>query len=555
MNKFAKAKLTPGDDKIKSLRIYGADGTEYPVNGQWAAYSIAVTPKSLRQIQRPGEAIEIIRDPHDPNRGIFLRWADGAGAIHPKLERNGAILVPPTFSLNPSLVPFLPSGLRECGTPAELVVKLIDVLPKYLDLTRDQALLAATFGLASWFPDCFEVVPYLWVTGPLGSGKTKALRFLKCICRRAVLVGDVRSAAIYQLVDTWAPTLLLDELDQAASGRNNELLRLLRTGTQPDTPAVRNGVAYEVFGFKAISSTQSPVDGAFASRCLIISMLPTDRETMPLDNATMEAIAREYQDKLLMIRFKYFGQIKNFKISPDRLAGLSPRMKQIAPALFAPLLGAEPLTYELLKILTEYDAQGRVERTLEPEWLTVEALMRLCHEKMLSPDITVGTVAAEINSFLKDRGEDIVYTARKIGDVIKSLGVRKEKLGNRGIGIRLDSNIKRDVHKLARRFEIDRLVLCSPDAPKWGWGGEACALCHQFGLEAGLRYLPDAKPVSRYWQKIRYGEKIQARKGRPVVVRPRTPIFDKREWDALVGEDDSPPNESSAKPSDGVPPP
>lgn len=487
--------MTSGfDGKMRQSRIYGPDGTEYPVNNDQRVVGPTVTTATWRhQIQRPGEIIEVVCRPHDHSLAIFLRWADGTSSLHRELEHDGKIFLPPTLPSNPLLAPSLPVGLRECGTPAELVSDLIALAPKYLDLARDQAMLVATFVVAAWFPDCFEFVPYLWLTGPLGSGKTKLLRFLKCTCRRALMVGDVRSAAVYQLVDTWRPTLIVDELDQATGGRENELLRLLRSGTQPDTPTVRNGVPYTTFGFKAISSRQPPLDGALASRCLVLSMLPTNKETVELDRTAAESVAAEYQGKGLAIRVRYLDQVRNFRISADRLLGMTPRMKQIAHALATPLLGAEPLTSELLKVLAEEDAQGRVDRSLEPEWLTVEALMRIGHRQWRGnypSEILVGTVTAEINDFLKFRGEGVVYKARKIGAVLASLGVRREKLGNLGRGMRVDSSLNRKIHELARRFEIDRLTICSPDAPKYGYGGAPCDLCDEFGLGAGLRYVP-----------------------------------------------------------------
>jgi hypothetical protein len=180
--------------ELKRPQIYAADGSAYPVNDdQRASGPTVVTSASLDQIQGPGEIIEMIRDPHDPTQAIFLRVADGASSLHRKLERDGRTFLPPALLLNASLAPSLPSGLDECGTPAELVVELVDLLAKYLDLTRDHSLLVATFALAGWFSDCFEAVPYLWATGPLGSGKTKLLRFLKCVCRKALMVQPFTS--------------------------------------------------------------------------------------------------------------------------------------------------------------------------------------------------------------------------------------------------------------------------------------------------------------------------------------------------------------------------
>jgi hypothetical protein len=155
--------------------------------------------------------------------------------------------------------------------------------------------------------------------------------------------------------------------------------------------------------------------------------------------------------------------------------------------------------------------------------------MRLSHEKPRGgyvSEILVGTVAAEINYFLKFRGEDTVLKARKIGQVLKSLGLRTERLGNLGRGMQLNSRLRREIHELARRFEIDRLALCSPDAPKLGYGGAPCALCEEFGLEAGLRYVP-------------------ATRWRPRTLTRTRSLLAQRDWGTEVDQDDNPPDESS----------
>src|SRR6202040_393832 len=106
-----------------------------------------------------------------------------------------------------------------------------DTLGKFIAADRDVLVLLASVVLCSWFPDCFEAAPYVWIVGPLGSAKTKLLRLLSCMCRRALLVSDVRAGSLYTLTDSYNPTLLIDELDLADSSRSADILRLLRAGT------------------------------------------------------------------------------------------------------------------------------------------------------------------------------------------------------------------------------------------------------------------------------------------------------------------------------------
>ena len=107
----------------------------------------------------------------------------------------------------------LPGGVRPCREPAALIADIVETLAKFIEADRELLVLLASVVLCSWFPDCAEAAPYVWIVGPLGSAKTKLLRLLSCMCRRALLVGDVRAGSCYTLTDSYNPTLLVDELD------------------------------------------------------------------------------------------------------------------------------------------------------------------------------------------------------------------------------------------------------------------------------------------------------------------------------------------------------
>jgi hypothetical protein len=353
--------------------------------------------------------------------------------------------------------------------------------------------IVAAIVLASWFPDCFEAAPYLWVVGPLGSGKTKLLKLLRCLCRRGLIAGDMRSGSVYKLIDDWNPTLLIDELDLGNSGASVELLRMLRTGSMPGVPTVRNGIRYSTYGLKVISSRQPFGDAALMSRGLVISMLPTETETLPLDEAAMQELEKKFQPRLCMLRLSNYAAVKNHCVTPMDLKGLSPRVKQIARALTAPLLGDAESTSMVLTILREHDDEARIERSLEPEWLVAKTLLTVCHEGMesgrLVSEMLVGGVADRVNQRLKAEGEDIRHKARKVGGVLKSLGVRAKPLGRNGRGLKFTSVLKRKIHEIAAQLGIDRRAIATSAALEFGYGGAPCVLCKQFGLTSGLRFV------------------------------------------------------------------
>ncbi len=207
----------------------------------------------------------------------------------------------------------------------------------------------------------------------------------------------------------------------------------------------------------------------------------------------MQKLESEFQSRLCMMRVKYYAAVKNQYASAMALENLSPRMKQNARALTAPLLGDADVTSQLLAIFREWDEVASIERLLEPEWLVTTELMIACHEGMenLRPNsqMLVGGLAARINQRLKSHGEDSLHSARKIGVVLQSLGVRTATLGRMGRGLALTLALKRKIHQMGAQFGIDRRIIATLGALEAGYGGLRCPLCEEFGLTKGLRFV------------------------------------------------------------------
>jgi hypothetical protein len=461
---------------------------------------IVVTGTFRTRQSESGVLVETIRDPENPERLIFLRWENGSATIFHHIEREGRIFLPPDPTSRSFPLLSLPDGLLPCGNPAELLAEICCLISKFVRLGHEQLLVVASFVLASWFPDCFEAAPYLWVVGPFGSAKTTLLKLLSCLCRRGLIAGDLRAGSLYKLTDTWDPTLILDEFELGNSRADAELRRLLRSGSVPGVPAFRNGQRFSTYGLKVIGSREPIGDPALLSRGPIVSLLPADDDLLPLDEAAMQQIAREYQAMLLTFRLKNHLAVKNFRMPPNALQGLSGRTKQIARALTAPLLGDPESTEKVLAILVEYDEESLIERSLEPEWLVAESLFDLVHEGLdtgrVASEILMGGVAAHVNKKLADHGEDFRLKARRAGQVVKGLGLRTKRLGRWGRGLSLTSSVKRKIHEIARQLGFDRRAIVPFSALEHGYGGPPCSLCEETGVTGGLRFVDIKKSRS-----------------------------------------------------------
>jgi hypothetical protein len=389
-----------------------------------------------------------------------------------------------------------PSAVSPGSQPNQLLSQIAATLRLHVDLPDQDVYLISRFVLSTWIPERLLVAPYLWLAGPLGSGKTTLLKLLQALCRRAFLVSDLKPAALYQLPGLLEPTLLIDESDLSDSEMSCEFQRLLRIGNTRGATVVRNGRAYDCYFIKVLSSREPPSDAALASRVILIGMSPTSRQISPLDETAQECIATEFQLKLLMFRLHNFNRVGVSKRFPLITQGLTPRMKDLASALAAPLLGEAELEDDLVSMLDQQDRDARMQRALEPEWLVAEALFALCHPGPTSEgycpkriSVLVGGIANIINEQMKRRGEDITMSAKKTGLVLRSLGIRTKSLGNLGRGIVTTPATRTGIHRVAQKLGISRRNLLPITGIELEYGGAPCALCEKFRLTSGLKFV------------------------------------------------------------------
>jgi hypothetical protein len=407
----------------------------------------------------------------------FLVCRNGTPTFHSTFQHGNLTLIPP--KVHRSLVDALrlPSLLGTIRTPTTLLSEINEVLCTYLDLEELDRKLVANFALCTWLNDLSQVAPYLWIIGPYSCGKTTLLRLLSAICRRPVVAGDISPAALYTLSSTLHPTLLLDEFEMAKDSRSRNLQHLLRNGSSQGQRVFRGAKAYDVFGPKAITSRQGPGDAALASRGLVVTMRPTIRDLPALDLDALAAIADRLQPCLLAFRLENYRRVKLAALASSRL---SPRMLDIARALALPLIGDPNLERELEEVLNLHDAQAKLDRHGEPEWVVLTALYARIHRA--TNTLTVQELTFEVDDVLAKAGESYRLTPRKVGEILRSLGFPTQKLGNQGRGLRLSQELIRSIHRTAKNLEVCRADILYPETIDSGYGGLPCSLCEENGL-------------------------------------------------------------------------
>src|SRR5271169_3237680 len=425
----------------------------------------------------------------------LLIYRNGKATVRDYFSDGGTTLVPPKVDRSLAEAVRWPTFVNANDTPRQLLDDMKCVLRQYVDLDDRDYDLVAHFSLYSWFSDVGSFAPYLWVIGPYSGGKTTLLRLMSALCRRAVRAADITPAALYSLGEALRPTLLLDELELDSTARSRDLVRFFRSGSTQGQKVLRPGKAYDLFGPRAIVSRQEPLDAALASRALFVAIRPSNRDLPPLDETSLSNIADQLQRRLFAFRLRNYSQARSSELAAN---GLSPRMKDIARALAILLLGDAELESGVIEMLLPQDAHAKLKRGGDPEWVVATALYACSHRA--ANYWTVKEITGEAYDVLEGYGETYDLAPRKVGDILRSLGFRTEKLGNQGRGLRVTQDLRCSIHETAKALGLCRADLLDPQAVMGGYGGERCDLCEEFSLMVDdrgnrLRSLPVRRPI------------------------------------------------------------
>jgi hypothetical protein len=439
-------------------------------SGRKNSIDIERVPTDFRAFS-DGTLVELVCSPSN-SRPRLLIWKNGKATIQDEFRRADCSFVPPDLKRSLIEATRLATAISPSATLEDLLQKTQKCVSTYVDLEPQDIRLVCNFVLCTWFADRLTVAPYLWITGPCGAGKTKLLRLMNCLCRRAVLASDISPASLYLLPNAIMPTLLIDEFEP-----NRQLEHYLRCGNTQGGRAIRGGKLYDTFCPKVISSRIATADGALASRAVFISMMPTDRFLPELERSTQEEIANQFQGQFFRYRLENYSRPLSESVS--KRADFTPRMRDLARALAAPLFGHQQFEQQLIEDLQPQNEEAELSLHGEPEWVVATALFAESHHGGV---FTVGDLTIEVNELLGRIGETCLLKPKAVGNYLRSFGFNPLKLGSIGRGLRMTHQLARQVHKLAADLGIKRADIVYYQAIDHGYAGKSCTLCDEYRL-------------------------------------------------------------------------
>jgi len=170
--------------------------------------------------------------------------------------------------------------------PADLFKRLCERVAYFIDLPHERAPgIVATLVLWVLLTYCYlpwDAVPYLYVGGPLGSGKSRVFEILARLVFRPLGSSNMSGPALFRTLHAQGGTLLLDEaerLRQTQAPEVQEILSMLLAGYKRGGQATRlepvgdtfKTVSFDVYGPKALACVAG-LPPALASRTISLTM-------------------------------------------------------------------------------------------------------------------------------------------------------------------------------------------------------------------------------------------------------------------------------------------
>jgi hypothetical protein len=198
------------------------------------------------------------------------------------------------------------------------------------------ALLVAVHIFQSYLQEKMEVLPYLYLSGPYGSGKSRVLETIAALAYRSLFTAGLTPAAIYRTCEMWSPTLLIDEF--GAGKGAEDLTAVLNARYRRGLAVVRcrpksfETETFSVFGPSVIAGPA--ISRSLSTRALSAVMA---KSTRLLPRRIDQTMARKIRARLLAFRLEYY----NAPV-PEAPALADGRLDELISALHSILLMVDP---------------------------------------------------------------------------------------------------------------------------------------------------------------------------------------------------------------------
>ena len=327
---------------------------------------------------------------------LYLHWADGTREV---IELADSIILPNKaklwfcpFPAEPNIrqMPAWTESARKAWLtgakspdPADVFRRLCECIAYYIDfpknLSSGTTATPALWVMLSYCYIAWSAIPYLYLGGPVHSGKTRLLEVLYRLVFRPLLSSNMSAAALFRTLNDRGGTLLLDEAEQLKDGTpevtniKSMLLAGYRRGgratrLEPLGDGTYKTMEFEVFGPKSMACVKG-LPLALLSRCVSVTMFRAGknsekpRRRIDANNSQWEALRADLHALALDYGIDFLDLAQRDEVCP-RMSGRQFELWQplLALASWVESYGAKGL----LTLMQQY-AIDRIELSQEDQ--------------------------------------------------------------------------------------------------------------------------------------------------------------------------------------------
>jgi hypothetical protein len=224
--------------------------------------------------------------------------------------------------------------------PAELLSDIANTVRRYIVCQAETADAVALWVAMTWLIDVVQVAPLAVIAAPeKRCGKSQLLTLIGKLSYRPLAASNITPAALFRTIETWHPTLLIDETDSFLKD-NEELRGIINAGHTRDSAYVVRVVGedlrparFSVWGAKALAGIGHLAD-TLMDRAILLELrrkLPHERveRLRHADPGLFEELA----SKLARFADDYREQVRHAR--PELPESLNDRAQDNWEPLFA----------------------------------------------------------------------------------------------------------------------------------------------------------------------------------------------------------------------------
>lgn len=357
-----------------------------------------------------------------------------------------------------------PPPIESAG--ADIYTDIYNFCKSQLILEDEDYHILTLWIMSSWLVDDFQTCPYLCMLAPKESGKTQVLDTIGELGYRATKTISVTAASLFRAIELWHITLLIDEAEyqlKQETEAGQALYGCLNGGYKRGSYAIRTEgdnnnrvpTAYDVFGFKAIATTQL-FHPTLESRSIVINMTQGMPDKILMDSKQAALI----RAKLLFWRFETLGKLP--QVIPESEKG---RIIEMFIPLFTvaqilkgregtqTTISYQDLTQLLYKRIAMMESTRKDEEHGSPDAQIVCAINNLSAKPIES--LSMRAIAEElkwIDQYTDPK--EVNKTFARIGRMLKIMGIKVKHTTHGNIVEHLNEQNQTKLKELYKRFVV-----------------------------------------------------------------------------------------------------